>query len=608
VGTTYSLDLIALLAAPVAFAFSDWQDRDGRPVLEPLALLKATRQYADKMLLFCQAGRISVPNNYQPLLAHLEGSIAEAFAPGEGSFHPKVWFLRYVAADDDVTYRMLCLSRNMTFDRSWDTMLSLEGPLRDRTNAIARNHKLGQFVEALPTMVRRKLSSSWRSRLTQLAHELRRVEFVLPKPFKEMKFWPIGITPGKTEPFGDRLDSLLVISPFVDAHFIGDIATYRAPLQLVSRPESLACLSATELAPFEKIWVLDERSEPETADTDAPAEAATAELPPTGDGAVTEPLMGLHAKVYVADVGSKGHLWTGSANATSAAFRSNVEFLIELIGKKADCGVAAILGDRAGSPQQHAACLAHLLKAYEPDSSETETDTEMEAFERLADALAKGIAARAPIAHCEPHPSSADHSLMIRPSNTGTVGIPPGYTLHCRPISLKPDQSQTATLTGDPWCRFERVSMLGLTSFFAWELASSDNRFSHTFVLYLPLHNAPANRSESILRSLLTDPDRVLRFLLLLLMNPDGVDLGVLTSLSGDQDHKGILPGMSESTLFESLLRALDRRPEQLDEVEQVIRDLEQSPEGRMLLPEQLREIWQPISEVRRQQQQQSMM
>ena len=78
VGTTYSLDLIALLAAPVAFAFSDWQDRERQPVLEPLALLKATRQYADRMLLFCQAGRIHVPRSYQPLLANLEGSIAEA--------------------------------------------------------------------------------------------------------------------------------------------------------------------------------------------------------------------------------------------------------------------------------------------------------------------------------------------------------------------------------------------------------------------------------------------------------------------------------------------------------------------------------------------------
>ena len=118
VGTTYTLDLMALLAAPVAFAFADCQDRDGRPVVEPLALLKAVRQYADRMLLFCQAGKIHVPSSYQMMLASLEGSIAEARAPRGGSFHPKVWFLRYENDDRDVKYRFLCLSRNMTFDRA----------------------------------------------------------------------------------------------------------------------------------------------------------------------------------------------------------------------------------------------------------------------------------------------------------------------------------------------------------------------------------------------------------------------------------------------------------------------------------------------------------
>src|SRR5690606_37774416 len=65
VGTTYSLDLLALLSAPVAFAFTDWQDRDGRPTCDPLALLKAVRQYASQVCLFSQAGKILVPKAYQ---------------------------------------------------------------------------------------------------------------------------------------------------------------------------------------------------------------------------------------------------------------------------------------------------------------------------------------------------------------------------------------------------------------------------------------------------------------------------------------------------------------------------------------------------------------
>jgi hypothetical protein len=194
VGTTYTLDLVALLAASVAFAFSDWQDRDGRPTLEPLALLKAVRQYADHVCLFCQAGKIAAPRAYQPLLASLEDSVVEAVAPRGGSFHPKLWFLRYAADDGSVTYRFLCLSRNMTFDRSWDTMLCLEGLLRDRVNAFGQNHPLGDFVAALPTLAPRGLAPLWQQRVEQLAHELRRVEFEVPAPFTDYAFWPLGVS------------------------------------------------------------------------------------------------------------------------------------------------------------------------------------------------------------------------------------------------------------------------------------------------------------------------------------------------------------------------------------------------------------------------------
>jgi hypothetical protein len=54
--------------------------------------------------------------------------------------------------------------------------------------------------------------------------------------------------------------------------------------------------------------------------------------------------------------------------------------------------------------------------------------------------------------------------------------------------------------------------------------------------------------------------------------------------------------------LFESLLRALDRDPERIDQVAQLIEDLCQTPEGRRLVPPRVEEILHPIWEVRRQQ------
>jgi hypothetical protein len=37
IGTTFSLDLLALLTAPLAFTFFDWEDTEGRPTDDPPA-------------------------------------------------------------------------------------------------------------------------------------------------------------------------------------------------------------------------------------------------------------------------------------------------------------------------------------------------------------------------------------------------------------------------------------------------------------------------------------------------------------------------------------------------------------------------------------------
>ena len=151
VGTTFSLEPTALLAVPLALAAFDAGSEERAPHDDSLALLEAVRRNAGRVSLFCQAGRIAVPAKYRSLLTYLERSVVEVTPPRpDFVFHPKVWLVRYSGADDAVTYRLLCLTRNLTFDRSWDTVLTLEGPLAKRTNAFAVNHPLGDFVAALP--------------------------------------------------------------------------------------------------------------------------------------------------------------------------------------------------------------------------------------------------------------------------------------------------------------------------------------------------------------------------------------------------------------------------------------------------------------------------
>src|SRR5438552_18845640 len=109
IGTTFTLDLVAAMAAPMAFALFDW-DEGEQGLVAPIALLEALRRYSDRLTVFVQAGLIAVPKPQQYLLAYLEDSIVESLAPTKGGlFHPKIWLLRFEAKDHSVRYRFGCL-------------------------------------------------------------------------------------------------------------------------------------------------------------------------------------------------------------------------------------------------------------------------------------------------------------------------------------------------------------------------------------------------------------------------------------------------------------------------------------------------------------------
>ena len=178
VGTSYTLDLIALLTAPLAFTFFDAHDKDGAPVADPVALLEALRRHAEKVTLFCQAGAIVLPRPEQALLAYLEGSVINVQPQQEGGiFHPKVWVLNFESDGKPPIYRVLCLSRNLTFARAWDTCLCLEGRLARRRRGFWRNKPFADLLLALPGLATRPISAELREDLVRMAYEVRRVDF-----------------------------------------------------------------------------------------------------------------------------------------------------------------------------------------------------------------------------------------------------------------------------------------------------------------------------------------------------------------------------------------------------------------------------------------------
>lgn len=577
IGTTYTLDLVAAVAAPLAFALFDWQQDDTRHGgADPIPLLEALRRYADRLSVFVQAGRIAVPKPQQFLLSYLEDSIIEAAAPTRGGlFHPKIWLLRFEADDAPIRYRFVCLTRNLAFDRAWDTAVIVEGPVADRQRAFSANHPLADFVAALPSLALRTVSPEVRQRVRETHHEVLRVRWELPAGFEGLTFWPMGIKGHRRWPLSGRVDRLLVVSPFLGQSSLARLTRRGQSHLLISRLESLQGLE--DLDGFQSAYVLDD-----SADIDGKRDD---EADPAD-----HVLQGLHAKLYVADAGWKASVWTGSANATDAAFGANVEFLVELQGPKSKFGIDALLVKSSGEAR-----FSDLLKPYVEHEYRPHDELE-EGLRARIDKARQALARAAMVARVEAENDEGLFTVAVVPSRE-VPKVPEDVNIRCWPVMLGEGASVPLGASGSELARFV-VTGEELSSLFAFSIEATEGsrKKEERFTLNLLLEGAPEDRRDRILRSVLRDRDRVLRFLLFLLADGDPRQAASLLA-SGDQTGGG---GGEDSfvidlPLFESLLRALERQPAKLDHVAGLIKDLRKTPQGEALIPDGFTEVWDPV-------------
>lgn len=584
VGTTYSLDLLALMAVPVAFALFDRQGGDGSPVEDPIAMLQALREHADRISLFCQAGQIAVPPEFRSLLVYLEGSVHPVVPPRpEAIFHPKVWYLRFCRDDGDVTYRLLCLSRNLTFDRSWDTVLRLEGRAGDEP----KYPDLARFVQSLVGMAAstRPITSKRAAVIRDLGEQFARANWVLPEGFDRVRFWPLGDDGGDRWPFEGRRDRTLVVSPFVTAGTLARLTKGHAGSILVSRPETLDVLGGIATKHLAERLVL-------SSDASAPEDGDSV---PARDGAVAEAadrrLEGLHAKTYVADAGWRARVWTGSANATDAAFHDNVEFVVELEGRKDRCGVHAAIGDQADRLG-----LRKLVGAYEPSQPEPLELTDAERVDRRLDRARRAVGGLRFIAACAV--AGADHwTLALRgiPSATSIDDATlDGITATVRPVTVGRGAATRPTLDASGLGADFDVSEQAITPYFAIALAIGETEVA--FLAAAELVDPPPGRTERVLSGLLANRADLIRFLLLLLGNVDDA-LAAFDRKTVPGTPQGTwLDGVASEALLEPLVRAYSRDPDRLRDIERVVAELGRNNDGDSIFPERWDEIWGPIA------------
>jgi hypothetical protein len=601
VGTTYSLDLLSLLVAPLAFASFDREGAESQIIADPVAFVEAVRRHSDRIDIFCQAGGIGVPREHRALLAYVEESVHEVVPPDAARiFHPKVWVIKFASADTQPRYRVLCLSRNLTFDRSWDTILQLEGVHEERSG----DGLLTAFVRWLPELCVRKIPEQRVEALRSLADELSTVVFSPPEGLTHAAFRPLG-TPTSTWPFPGKADRVMAISPFLTNGCLAKLSKVGKFECLVSRPDSFDLVGAKALQPVQETLVMNPlASKLVGADdlsdgTELPPAAADEVVGEMGDCA----LSGLHAKLYVVEEGENAKIWTGSANATDAAFGGNVEFLVELAGPKAHFGIDSIIG--AGKDEVG---MRKLLEPYQPENDRPRELTAAEKLERHLDVVRRAVAGQEFVAEIEAIDDDLYHlglevNVRAQPNANDLADLLEGVTVSARPITLKSPRELKLSLKSSAFADFGSVSFPALTSFFAIGLTAEagDEKAETLFVVNAELRGAPTDRRERTLAALLANSGDLIRLLLLLLGSSGSDDLSeAIDVVSGDRlGSTGTWIFATSDALLEPMIRALASDPARLDEIDRLVRELTATETGRQTLPDGWHKIWDPIWQAR---------
>ena len=566
---TFTLDLRALLAAPAAFALTgpDGIVSDGSQH-EPIELIHALRSHAGKITVFSQVGEIALPPSRR-VFAFLERAVVPVDAPRHGIVHPKAWVLRYEARGEPADgqapqqrLRVLIASRNLTFDTSWDTVLRLD-ETADATGTVLE--PVGELFEGLLTAAVGAVSPAHQQRVHSLSAALRTAAFALPTGVEDLRIHVLGITQ-QPSPLPGTAERSLIISPFVSDDFFGRVHPARID-ELVSRAESLDLLGPGALANVATAYTFDDGSAADLATEEGRSS-------PQDPG---RPLVGLHAKVFAFEDKGRARLFVGSANATWAAFNSNVEILVELVGPTAVLGIDRLCG---GTEDERG--LRDLFNTYggpEP----VDDPSEAASLDRARRAIA-----RLPI---EGFVTESGTEWVVTYRSAEPVPVVDGTEIHCRPLASAGNRRRVAM--GEPFeVRFE-TSLEVISGFLAFELAHEGGTLTE-FVMPVPLVDLPEHRERFLLRALVGNAERFLRYLLALLDEDSGqMDLLEAVERVG-ADASGDGHGAASLPVLEKLLRTMRRDPAKLAGLHPLVLDL--AEDG--ALPAGFAELWAAIFDV----------
>lgn len=591
---TYTLDLQALLAAPAALdlAGRGANSESDDDAYEPIELIHALKSHAGKLTVFSQIGEIGLPPSRRAF-AFLEPTVVPVTAPRGGVVHPKVWVIRYETVGDpadawadEQRLRVLIASRNLTFDMSWDTVVRLDETAGSGGTTL---EPVGELFEGLLDRCPASVSEDHRTRVQSLAEALQDARFALPASVDSLKVHVLGLEP-KRSPLPRDAERSLIISPFVSDSFFTSVHPVKID-ELVSSPEWLDRLDKSLLpdashegqGPPQQECFDDPRSSPTVAigkvhafddgsftDFDSDGD----KLSPFDPG---RPLVGLHAKVFAFEDRDRARLFLGSANATGAAFESNIEILVELTGPVDALGIDRLCDGTDDEPGLRDYFYDYHRGSDDEPDGETSLDHHRHAIARLS---------------FEGHVEVSGSEWAVTYRSAEPIPVLEDVSVHCWPLASGGNRRRI--VGGEPLDERFETSLENLSGFLAFELTHEDGT-SSSFVVPVPLVGVPERRERLLLRILIGNAERFFRYLMALL-DEDSSEIGLLDTINVIEGDATTSDGSGPMSLpvLEKLLRTMRHDPAKLAGLHPLVSDLAVDD----ALPEGFAELWTMIHDV----------
>lgn len=576
IGTTYSLDLETLTAVSIALGLKE--DMDSNLLRNPISMLNALQKVTDKILIFCEAGQIKASDKASPLMILMEKMVIPVALPKERkgsaypSFHPKTWVLRYVNPEGEKRYRFAVLSRNLTFDRSWDISFSM-----DSSDEIYQPDKTAPIVAFL-NYLRDRIGNTVqdfrrkRSTIKEFAKDLNYVSFVLDNhEFGEnFTIMPLGIGEAAYDIGKDPLlcqdkwsrdysfQDLVVFSPFLSASLIEewnrpehDIAgTNRT---LITRRSELSKVTAAQTSRF-KVYVLkDDIVEGEEYISEADDDKQRQDI---------------HAKIYLRRKYSDTDLYLGSMNASYAATNQNVEMMVRLSTKKRYLNSERFLrelfcGEADGKENPFEEVK---IRNEKTDDSVDET--------MLLERIVKEICRRKMQAVITENSEKYDVRVMIAGDASD----------EWRNVSIAPLRRNVYTEFAQEMV-FPEMDILQLTEFFRIRIQGQKDQI--TRIIMIPTSGFPEDRENAVVNTIVKDKRSFIEYVAFVL----GEDYLITMLEERTLNSSGIWGSDSGRipALYEKMLKTALEEPERLKEIEYLLRMIE----DKEIIPDEFRELYE---------------